>query len=429
MASESHDFDARSVVADPVGALHRLVASDDLLHHGGLMAGATVVSGALNYAYQLFMGRWLGPEGYGVFGALFALFYLVNVLGRGVRFSATRFTTELAGDGAALAAFQRGFLRRTALFSTAVFVLMLAATPAASGFLDVGVPLLVVAVAGAAPFGLALTANFGTFQGLQWFLPLGGYKILLAGAKLAFGVGLVAAGYGVFGAFGALALAALAVFVATTLHLRSRLPTPGCGVDFDHGRAARYTLPAVLAAFCLTVPTTVDVILVRHFFPDRAAGLYVAASVLGKILVFLPMGISTALFPKVSEPETADDGRATALFHRAVGYTAVVAGCGALAYWLFPGLVLTSLYGSAYAPAETVLRWYGLAVFAFALSSTALNFQLARARNRFVYVFTVVSLAQIGLMWLFHATLLQFVHVLLVTNAALFAIGLIEIER
>jgi O-antigen/teichoic acid export membrane protein len=424
--ADSEYRDVRRVALTPIRTLRRLVASDDLLHHGSIMAGATVVSGGLNYAYQLFMGRMLGPEQYGVFGALFALFYLVNVLGRGVRFSATRFTTELAGEGASLAAFQREFLRRSFLFSTAVFVLVLAAAPPLSAFLDVDVALLAVAVVGAAPFGLALTANFGTLQGLQWFAPLGGYKILLAAAKLAFGVALVLLGHGVFGAFGALGLSSLVVFVVTTYHLRRGLPTPSTSLDFDYRRAYRYTFPAVLAGFCLTVPTTVDVILAKAFFPSRAAGLYAAASVLGKVLVFLPMGISTALFPKVSRDGDAD--AATALFDRAILYTSLIAGVGAAAFWLFPDLVLTAFYGPAYADAEPVLRWYGAAILAFALSTTALNFQLARDRIRFVYLFTLLSIVEIGLMWAFHGSLLQFVRILLVVNVVLFVVGVVEVK-
>lgn len=454
MSSDTDRLSVRRLASDPVTVVRRHVVGDDLLHHGSVMAVATAASGALNYAYQVFMGRALGPEQYGVFGALFALFYLVNVLGRGIRFSATRFTAELADDGPALAAFTRGFLRQSTLFSCGVFVALVALTPLLSDFLDVSGTLFVVAIAGAAPFGLALTANFGTLQGLQWFTPLGSYKVLLAAVKLAFGVALVVLGYGVYGAFGALVLSSVVVFGATTLHLRRRLGEAESSTfeSFDYRRAYRYTVPAVLTGFCLTVPTTVDVILAKHFFPARLAGLYVAASVLGKILVFLPMGISTALFPKVSTGETEEsdgdgvtdvdatgtsDGldadtptletAATGLLTRALVYTAGIAGVGAAVYWLAPTFVLTTFYGAAYADAAPLLTWYGAAILAFALASVVLNFELARDRNRFVYVFTALSLVEIALMWVLHGSPLQFVQVLLLGNTALFVLGLFEV--
>ncbi|WP_396611352.1 oligosaccharide flippase family protein [Haloferax sp. S1W] len=427
MSQDTDRFSIRQVATDPVALVRRYVLGDDLLQHGSIIAIATVISGALNYAFQVFMGRALGPEQYGVFGALFALFYIVNVFGRGIRFSATRFTAELVDDGPALAAFHREFLRQSTLFSIGIFVALSAAAPLLSDFLNVSTTLLVVAIAGTAPFGLALTVNFGTLQGVQWFTPLGGYKILLAGVKLVGGIALVVLGYGVFGAFAALVLASIVVYGATTLHLRRRLQVPTSTSTFDYGRAYRYTLPAILTGFCVTVPTTVDVILAKHFFTSHLAGLYVAASVLGKILIFLPMGISTALFPKVSS-QGADEAAPTALFWRAMLYTAVIAGLGTLTYWVVPEFVLTTFYGAAYADAVPLLRWYGVSILAFALASVVLNFELARSRNRFVYVFTLVSLAEIALMWFFHASPLQFLYILLLGNATLFALGILEVK-
>ncbi|WP_416840247.1 oligosaccharide flippase family protein [Haloferax sp. DFSO52] len=427
MSQDTDTLSVRQFAADPVAVVRRYVLGDDLLQHGSVIAVATVVSGALNYAFQVFMGRALGPEQYGVFGALFALFYIVNIFGRGIRFSASRFTAELVDDGPALSAFHREFLRQSTLFSIGIFVILLAAAPLLSDFLDVSPTLLSLAIAGTAPFGLALTVNFGTLQGIQWFTPLGGYKILLAGVKLVAGVVLVVLGYGVFGAFTALVLASVVVYGATTLHLRHRLNTSSPSPTFDYERAYRYTLPAILTGFCVTVPTTVDVILAKHFFSSQLAGLYVSASVLGKILIFLPMGISTALFPKVST-RNGDETAPTALLWRAMLYTATIAGLGAVTYWSFPEFVLTTFYGAAYSEAVPLLRWYGVSILAFALASVFLNFELARSRKRFVYVFSLVSVAEIALMWFFHATPVQFLHILLLGNTTLFALGILEVK-
>ncbi|WP_410766308.1 oligosaccharide flippase family protein [Haloferax sp. DFSO60] len=427
MSQDTDELGIRQFATSPVTVVRQHVLGDDLLQHGSIIAIATVASGALNYAFQVFMGRALGPEQYGVFGALFALFYIVNVFGRGLRFSASRFTAELVGNGPALASFHRKFLRQSMLFSIGIFVALVAAAPLLSDFLDVSTTLLVVAIAGTAPFGLALTVNFGTFQGVQWFTPLGGYKVLLAGVKLAAGVALVVLGYGVFGAFAALILASVVVYGTTTIHLRRRLQAPlPSASTFDFSRAYRYTLPAILTGFCLTVPTTVDVILAKHFFPSRLAGLYVAASVLGKILVFLPMGISTALFPKVSTQQ-ADESATSELLTRAMFYTAVIAGLGTATYWVLPEFVLTTFYGAAYADAVPLLQWYGISILVFALASVILNFELARSRNRFVYVFTLISVVEIALMGLFHASPLQFLHILLLGNTALVVLGIIEV--
>ena len=422
---------ARAIARSPIATTRRLVAADDLLQHGSLLAAAAVASGGLNYAYQVFMGRALGPESYGVFGALFALFYLLTVLGRGIRFSASRFVAELAGRQHEVAAFHRGLALRSFLFGCGLAAVLVATSPAIAHFLGVGSAWPVVIVAATIPLSLAFTANQGALQGLQWFAPLGGYKILQAAVKLVAGVALVVAGYGVLGAFGALALAMLLAVVLTALHLRVRLPPrDASALDVGYDRAYRYAPPAILAGFCLTVPANVDVILVKHFFSGTQAGHYAAAAVLGKILLFMPMGISTALFPKVtSEHAGPDADRMDALFDRALLYSAAIAGTGAAVYWFLPRTILSAFFGSAFVDAAPLLQWYGVAILGFVLAVVVLNFELARDRTRFVYLFAAVSIVEIGAIWLLHGTMVQVIQILLAVNGGLLLVGILEVKR
>lgn len=406
-----------------------MLASDDLLQHGSVMAAATIASGGLNYAFQVFMGRALQPEQYGVFGALFALFYLVNILGRGIRFSSARFTAELTHEHGAVTRFHRGLLVRAALFSCGTFLVLAALSPVIAEFLGLASVWLVIVVAATVPFGLTLTGNLGALQGSQRFLALGTSKILIATIKLLLGVGLVLLGVGVYGAFGGIIASSFVVLVVTTVYLRRRLPPETEGFNFEYQRTYRFIVPAVLAGFCLNVPANVDVILVKALFTSKEAGLYTSASVLGKVLIFLPMGISTALFPKISKDKAAESAsRMDALFNRALAYTALIAGSGALLYWFFPGFVIGLFYGSAYTAAAPLLQWYGVAILAFALAVVVLNFQLARDRMRYIYLFAGLSAAEIVLLWVFSASMIQFIQVILVVNATLLVIGIVEVK-
>lgn len=415
---------------NPLTIVRRLLETDDLLHHGSVVAAATIVSGGVNYAYQVFMGRALGPEQFGVFGALFALFYLVNVLGWGIRFSASRFTTELDGREIGLRTFHRGFLARSMLLAVGLAAVLVAASPVIAGFLGLDSRWPVVVVAATVPFGLTLRANYGTFQGVQWFVPLGAYRVVQALAKFGLGVALVLLGYGIYGAFGAIVVGMIVALALTTGHLNDRLDEQrSTGPAIDYRRVYQFAPPAVLAGFCLTVPANVDVIVVKHFFSSQQAGLYTAASVLGKVLIFVPMGISTALFPKVTHDAT---GRAPvrmdALFDRAFLYSAAIAGSGVLVYALAPALVLDLFFGGAYAAAAPLLRWYGLAVLFFVLAVVVLEFELARDRMRFVYVFAAMSAIEVGLMWLVNGSMFRVVQVILVVNAIVLVYGVMEVK-
>ncbi|MFC7097679.1 lipopolysaccharide biosynthesis protein [Halobaculum marinum] len=407
----------------------RAVGTDDLVHHGGVMAAATVVAGGFNYGYQVFVGRYLGAEAYGAFGALFALFYLLHVVGRGVRFSASRFAAELDGPDER-AAFYRGFLLRSVALGVGGTVLLVAASPAIAGFLGLDSAAPVTVVAAAIGVELVLTANQGTLQGLQRFGALGVFKVAQAAVKLALGVALVLAGFRLYGAFAAVVLGSAVVLVASTAYLLRELGTASAAqTAFRYRRAYRYVVPAAIAGFCLTVPANADVVVVKHFFPAVDAGHYAAASVLGKVLLFLPMGISTALFPKVTaDHAAARSERLHALFDRALGYAALVAAAGAVGFWLVAEELLLLAYGPEFVAAAPLVRWYGLAISAVVLAVVVLNFELARDRTGYVYLFALGSVAELALIWTVHDTLIQVAQLVLVANAALFLAGLATVK-
>jgi len=63
-----------NVVSAATGYLRK----DELVKNGTIMFGT--IAGIFNYIYQVYMGRALGPEEYGIFGALFAIFYLLGII-------------------------------------------------------------------------------------------------------------------------------------------------------------------------------------------------------------------------------------------------------------------------------------------------------------------------------------------------------------
>lgn len=412
-------------------AYARRLSADDLFQHGGILAATAVTAGALNFVFQVFMGWALTPAQYGVFGALFAVFYLTNVLGLGVQFSATRFTAALDADDPALGRLHGGLLLRAALLGGLLGAGLVLAAPLLVATLDVGTVWPVVFVAATIPFVFAFRANRGSLQGRQWFGLLGGYNVAYAGTKLAGAVALVVAfGWGIYGAFAGIGLAGLVVVCLTTLHVRRRLPGSGVALrspEFDFASIYAFLSPAVLAGFCMTVPANVDVIVVSTAIGGHRAGLYVAASVVGKVLIFLPMGISKALFPKITSGQASGDAaRTQALLDRALTYVGVLTGLGALAFVLVPELVLGLVFSPEYLAAAELVRWYGLAIVPFALAMVILNFELARDRTRFTYVFAAATVVEIGLMVAARGSMVRVVQVILGVNLALVAYGLYE---
>ena len=95
--------------------------------------------------------------------------------------------------------------------------------------------------------------------------------------------------------------------------------------------------------------------------------------------------------------------------------------------------MLRVVFGPAYVAAAPLVRWYGLAMLAVVLAVIVLNFQLARDRMGFVYLYAAGSIVELALVWVFHASMVQVVQIVLVANAVLFLAGFalakLDLER
>ena len=172
---------------------------DELLKHGSVMFIASLVSNFLNYVYLVYMGRALGPERYGVFGALFAIFYMLSVVSQTLSTAATSFVSKLIAEGREIGFFVLSAIGRVAIIGLILALLFLLARRSIASLLKISdaepvlVLTLIIFLAWVAPI------NGGVLRGLKRFPALGVFNVSSAFFKLATGVALVSLGYGVTG--------------------------------------------------------------------------------------------------------------------------------------------------------------------------------------------------------------------------------------
>jgi O-antigen/teichoic acid export membrane protein len=248
------------------------------------------------------------------------------------------------------------------------------------------------------------------------------FELTEAVLKLVIGVGLVALGAGVYGALGGIFVASSTVVLGYGWHLRGSLRDASRPAFDRYDEVYRYAAPALLVGFCVTVPTNGDVVLVRHLFSPVEAGYYAVIAVFGKVLVFLPGGITAVLFPKAASQASGDEP--ISLLFRALVYTGVPLTAIVVAFVAVPGLLVTLLFGPAYRPAAELLPWYGAAIGAFALNSVILSFLLACRRTRPVWLYAVVTVLELLGIFVLAGSLFETVQLLLVANVVLLLVGL-----
>ncbi len=430
---------------------NEILKPDDLLRASSLMFFAAIIASGINLFYQIFMSRVLGVANYGVFGALFALsFYISFILVRTIRVSSTRFISEFKSKNnyKLIPIFHSKMVKRMMVAGIIGVIIFSLLSGFIAEFLHLESVYLVLPIGLIFLFSWITPINLGIIQGLQRFKHLAGANIVRASARFAMSGGLVLVGFGLYGAVGGLVLGAMITLTVSFVLLFYALKTYDLKIDIFERRpqtrdqdpeenTTNNTKPeneivfkdvykvsffVMLTVACLTIPTNIDVIIVKHFFTETATGLYTAASVFGKIIFFLPIGITTVMYPKVVESHM-EKKDTTHILQRSLLYAGLPGGLLVISFLLIPRVYIGILFGDEYLNADSYLILYGPLMFFFSLNTVIVYYNLAKSRYNFIYLFTALSLLEIGVLWAFHDTLLDMLKMFLIMNFVIFCVG------
>ena len=383
-----------------------------------------IAAGLLGYVFQVLMGRMLSIEEYGLFSAMMALFAVLAAPLGSLMMVVSRKVSEYRAKHAcgSIAHFYYWIIMRTAMAGALILGGYLFFAPQIQFYLKVQSVIPVYLL------GVLLFLNFlpiinnAFLQGLQSFIWLSAstsFGILL---KIIFSVAFIWFGYGVSGALGGTILALFAGWLITygVLH---RLLAAGRGKAFQKSHLSlKPALPVLAANVAFAGMTQLDIILVNYYFPAQQAGLYAAASIMGKAVMYLPGGLAMALFPMVAEKHALGESSAHLLL-QAVGLTFLLSGVGAVFYFLFGEGIIALLYGEGYKGAGEVLKYYGFAVLPMALVMVVEHFLIAKGRVVFAYLFLFTAPIQLTAIYFYHDTLQMIVAVVGISGLLLALLG------
>lgn len=393
----------------------RRILRDDMTRDGLIMVTAGLLTGLLNYLYQLSMSIMLSPTEFGELFSLFSLFMIVWLVSQSLQTPITKFvSTFKAQDNLDKVNYLwRLSLRKTLLIGVLVFIVIAAVSPLISRLLHTGNNLYVVLLFSSCILTFALPINYGVLRGLQRFMPLGFSNIIWALVRFLLALLLVHLGMGIYGGLLPVLLTFCVTFIVTTYFLRGLFDAGNQKVDLISLRS--YTGFSLIALACFAVLTNIDVVLAKHYLSSDDAGVYAAVSVLGRIALFAPAGIAIAMFPKTSE--LYENGKPhRPLLRKGMAYVLLIGGAVVLFYLLFPGFISSFVLRDKYDFASFDLFKYGLAMLFFAISFLLINYLLSLNRTRKIALALLVAAAlEVILICSFHSSISQVVNIILVS--------------
>ncbi len=384
--------------------------------------------------YHFFMIRALSPIDYGHLNTLTAFFMLITAPANTVQTTIARFVTSSQAKSQYFQA--RGFLRHFLLLmvtiASSVFILIALGSSFLSSFFQITSRGLIIVTGIVLFFAFVTPVSSGGLQGLQKFGSLAFTFFMNGGLKLILGILFVLLGWGLLGAMGAVALAYFVTAFFSFSLLYFSLKTPWEKVYEKEDlignsppnlfEAYQYVFPVGLTLLCFMVLTNVDLILVKHFFTPIEAGYYSIAQMVGKIILVLPIPMVTVMFPSLFSSE-GQEKKTRSILERNLKIAGILCGGGTLCSFIFPSAIIKILSGKIYSECLPLVGMFSVNMAFFSLTLILLYYHLFTSRREFLYPLLLFTLMEVGLILLFHDTLVQ---VLTVVGIVAFCLALIN---
>jgi O-antigen/teichoic acid export membrane protein len=390
---------------------------DHLFGHSVILLACAQATNITNLLFQASMMRMLDGTQYGTLIAMLGVFATITMPLAALPWAVAYFTAGYLKDGRVREA--RGLVSavtRDAAWGGVVLLSFaaVATSPLLRYFkLEGSAPLLLTIAAAAV--GLGGAAFMGALQGAQGFAWLAGVGFVGSLSRLLLAVLCVALGGGAAGALCGHAASTGVVAVVAFLGVRHVLGggwEPPARIPSFY----RYCLQYALAYVGYAILMNADVVLAKHFFAADEAGRYAVAAMVGRIILFLPQPIVTAMFPKVvSDGEATDTNWRT--LGKAIVLACVVLGGTALFCSLFAQNVLQVLRGDPSPDLVPLVRLLVWGMCPLSLTFFIMNFELAQRRTVVIVPMIVCAIGYLACLSRWHATPRQVAIVLTVAGA------------
>ncbi|WP_430908292.1 sugar isomerase [Maribacter sp. 2-571] len=385
------------------------------------MASIILVNGG-NYIYNLLLGRILGPSAFAEAALLITLLLVLSFVGMTFQLATAKFSVLFSGEQ--WERFRNGMYSKASLFGLITGALVAVFSKTLQETFHTQNAYMFVLFGLGIPLYFFMSVNRGSFQGKQSFKKLSltyqaeMWSRLLITLALLY---LVPLHPGTLVAIGILASFFFGLFPSDTKGLAWKTNQL---INEDQKRVNRFML--LTAGYELTqiIINNSDVLLVKHFFEAKEAGLYASLALIGRVVYFAAWMFVMLLLPKVVERQK--EGRPTApILFKYVSYIGVLCMAIVAACSLFPQLIISLMFGEAYIDMAPLLWQYALATSLFAISNIFAYYFLSLDHYIPVILSGILGISQIGLILWFHESLQLVVQVQIMAMIALLACQLL----
>lgn len=401
------------------------IRSSSFLRHNAVSLFGAVAVGVLNYAYYPILGRMLDVESYGEVQALVSLFLQMTIF----LIVLSQVTVNVVANYQDEAQKSRVVyeLEKVALaMSIAMLLVVLLFGWKLRSFFqfDSVWPFIVLMAALVASVPLTFRSAF--LRGHKKFGAVSVANTIGAAGKIGFSALLVWIGWSTVGAILGIVIAQFLAFGYASyaaLKLGFVRPQGAKLISMPDWQAlrpeAKYGLFVLSGSLTVTVLSSVDIFVVKHFFDATTAGRYAGVSTVARMIFFLTASVAQVLLPSVRIHQTAKQNRQFLL--KSFALVAVLGGVTTLVFTLFENRIITLLMGKDYVTYAHLLGPLSLTMLVISVLNLIISYYIALRRYQISGIVILGAITTGCLLSVSHSTLDAIVHSLLLGSLSMLA--------
>jgi O-antigen/teichoic acid export membrane protein len=377
-----------------------------------VLLSASGLATASNFVYNIAVARFLGPNGFGDATAVYTLLTLVSAVTLSFQIISAKIVAQQRTPEAKSAGY-RTFHIASWVCGIAIGSILLLLDHSIARYLNLNDPTLIILLAIGVAFYIPLGSRRGYIQGAFGFRRLAGNLVFEGLMRLGGSVLLILLGFGVRGVIAANSAAVVAAYLALAPKLAARIPTP-----IRRSYALRELGQALIFFSGQVLINNCDIVLVKHFFLLREAGLYAAVAMVGRVVFSFSQAVVNSMFPLVAATDH-EDRKDLTVIASALLMVLSIGSVLALGLRLAPEWIWRYFFGAKFSIAgphglSYLLALYAITSVVYSLSAVIITYEMSYKIANTSLVQLFFSGIVIAGICLFHSSLLQVILVQLV---------------
>lgn len=398
----------------------------DLILHTIIVFFGTILTGVFNLFYHLVSVRLLTPEDYGTFNALVSFIMFTSVAISPLGMTLTRFFTEYIAkkDFAKLLFVFRKLVKQLFIAACLITGLFLVISPFLADFFKTQ-SLYIFICGGVIVVSLFSPLLTSLFQSFQKFMIYSFIGIVSSFGKLILGAGLMFLGCKVLGGLSGYLAETIFMTLFALIFISGIFKKEIGSINIKTLPVVslvpiyKYFFPVAVIMLSFTCLTTIDVVLVKHFFSPLDAGYYSIAQIVGKIALFLPSALAVVIFPKSTKAHVTN-GSSIRLLYKSLFLAGICCFAFTILSFLFPDLLLRILTGKFNPISGELVSLFALSMSFYALAWIVVTYLLAIHNLKIVLPLLAIAILEGIAIYTWHSTLKMVLYFLLVFSIVSF---------